>query len=259
MRKNRFQNFIEEHAPTDKKLPFLHISNGYNFDKIATGDFLRPQNCRFFQKDLLYFFYGRPAYKTKQTLNERLAFDWPVIFVFNYKTIDRFVNSGFPFDSGAFQSGRYKYFFDDNSNIDDFRFSRGNGNVTRLVSAFYNNNHDYFLGGSTKNIEIPLDQFEASGVHELVRVPNHPEAPYHLKYDERSSSIEVFSESAVKIKGVVDSIVIAKKFLDIPHWRDALERWKPKRLKTYSVVQNMTPEAFAGMIYRIIEELTFDE
>ena len=258
-KKSRFQEFIEEHDSTKKKLPFLHISNGYNFDKIAVGDLLKPQDCKVFKEKLLYFFYGRPSYKTKQTLNERLAYDWPVVFLFNYKTVDRFVSSCFPFDSGAFEAGRYKYFFDDSSEIEDFRFSRGNANVTRLVSAFYSDNHEYFRGGSTKNIEIPIDQFEAAGVHELVRVPNHPEAPHHLKYDERSSSIEAISRGEIKLKGNVDAIIIAKKFLEVPRWREAIDRWKPKRLKDYSVPQNMTPDAFAGMIYHIVEELTFEK
>lgn len=258
MTKSRFQKFVESHDATDERLPFIHITNGYNFDRISLGDVLKPSGCKVFSEDLLYFFYGRPSYKTKQTLNARLAFDWPVIFVFDYKKIDRLIRSAFPFDSGAFVSGRYKYFFDDGSDVEDFRFTRGNHNVTKVVSAFYRSNHEYFCGSSSKNIEIPLDEFEAAGVHELVRVPNHPDAPHHLKYDERSSSIEVILKQSIPIVGNVDAILIAKKFLDMPAWREALERWKPKKLKTYSVAQNMSPDAFAGMIYSQVEEIIFD-
>lgn len=259
MRKTRFQKFVENHLPEEQRLPFLHVTNGYNFDQITLGDLLRPSECRVFEDEILYLFYGRPSYKTKQTFNHRLAFDWPVVFLFKYKSINRFVRSIFPFDSGAFHAGRYKYFFDEDSDIDDFRIRRGTDNVARIVSAFYRSNHEYFLGASTKNVEIPINQFEAAGVHELSRAPNHPEAPHHLSYDERNSSIEVSLKSELKLEDNIECLILPTKFLDVPSWREAVERWKPRAIKTYSVVHNISPEAFAGMIYNVVEGVIFDE
>jgi len=259
MAKSSLQNFIECSEPMEGEMPFIHVTNGYNFKKILTGDLLKQSRCPVFKEDILYLFYGRPSYKTKYQYNERLAYDWPIVFLFEYKAVERFVSSMFPFDSGAFENERYRHFFDSKTTIDEFRVSRGKHNVRRIVSSFYSSNYEYFCGASRKNVEIPLDEFEISGVHELARVPNRPDVNHEIDYDERSSSIEILLKQPIPLKRKIQAIIIPQKLLDIESWQRRINDWEPNIIKSYSVIENLSPEAFAGMIYRIVEDLVFGE
>ena len=59
-----FSDFVDSSTPTTRALPLAHNCDSYHFREIAKSQQLRPSFCGHFKEDLIYLFYGRPAYRT---------------------------------------------------------------------------------------------------------------------------------------------------------------------------------------------------
>ena len=56
-------NFIKDYSP-QPMLPLMHVTKAETFARyLAKNEKLEPRTCPVFGEALLYFFYGRPAYK----------------------------------------------------------------------------------------------------------------------------------------------------------------------------------------------------
>jgi hypothetical protein len=80
--KVRFNEYIQGQTPVSSFLPLTHIARAYAFDEMLSGNTLEPQPCDVFDEELIYLFYGRPAYRAKDGNNARLEFEWPIVFIF---------------------------------------------------------------------------------------------------------------------------------------------------------------------------------
>src|SRR5207249_2090775 len=116
--------------------PFVHTTRAYSFDEMLRDEGLEPADCPVFGEKIIYLFYGRPAYRAKDGKNARLQFEWPIIFIFDPLKIEPLYRV-FPFDTGAFDMGLYKDFFDDKSELPDFSVDPSLRSVRQLVGAYY--------------------------------------------------------------------------------------------------------------------------
>jgi hypothetical protein len=261
-RPSRLRALLDRNEPIDGTLPFIHITNNYKFDKISIDNVIKPGKCPHFKEDLIYLFYGRPAYRTRSNTNERLSFDWPVVFIFDEQKIAKNIIRAFPFDTGAFFKGKYERYFDKSSGVEDFELDATLLEIRKFISAFYQNNREYFTGSSRKNVNIAVNEFEAAGLHELARQPTDPQARTNVPTDERASAIEVQIRIELSLKGTLKGIVLPERNLDVEDWVKAIGRWKPEKIEKYSIVNSVMPEFFAGQIYssteRCIKSLGYD-
>lgn len=87
-------------------LPLTHVTDGYSFRDIMGNEALVPSPCRIFGSDLVYLFYGRPAYRSAAELESNgIDAYWPVCFVMEPGAAAAM--RIYPFDSGAFHHGRF--------------------------------------------------------------------------------------------------------------------------------------------------------
>lgn len=91
----------------------------FSFRDICEDNYLNTESCRFFNKDLVYVFFGRPAYRIQDAADTSLEFNWPIIFIFDPNKIDG-LSAVYPFDTGAFYSELYKGFFSNRSRVEDY-------------------------------------------------------------------------------------------------------------------------------------------
>ncbi|QIS94658.1 hypothetical protein FQ775_23960 [Nitratireductor mangrovi] len=158
----------------------------------------------------------------------------------------------FPFDTGAFFSGRYNNFFDRESKIDDFELPPSIDYVRKYIGALYQGNYEYITGSSRKNVNISIDNFEAAGLYELAREPANPTSASRTPADERASAIEIQMNQPIKIKGCLTGIVVPERFFDVEKWVKSIERWNPKYIEKYSIINTAQPEFFAGQVYMAV-------
>lgn len=253
----RLRLFIDGNPPDPDLLPAIHITRAYSFDEMIEGDYLTPARCHVFKEDLVYFFYGRPAYRAKDGVNARLEFEWPIVFLVDPKKVEP-IRRLFPFDTGAFAAGLYKGFFDSRSELDDFSLTPTLETAQRLVAAFYNNSQEYLTGDSKKNVDIPRRHFEAQGIHELARQPGFASSTTGIRRDERSSAIEIQISHELCLLDSLLGVIMPTPYMDDPDIRQALERWKPRKLETYPTLHNQGSEAWAGQIYVLVERMLRD-
>jgi hypothetical protein len=250
----RFQKFLEQFSPDPPFLPLVHTTTAYKFADIYPTDELLPRPCPVFKEDLLYFFYGRPAYRVRDTANSDIEFNWPIIFIFDPTAI-KLLKRVFPFDTGGFQRGLYREFFHKDSALDDFQLTDGLESASRIVDGFYSNNRNYYRGGSNKNVEIPLMQFEASGVQQLSRLPGAQIHPSKNRRDERSSAIEFQTPQIVSFRAGLRAIVLPQQYLDVEAVVDALTRWAVPVRRYYETLHNQSGEAWVGQIYAKVRDI----
>lgn len=254
----RFERFLAALPESTHRLPLLHVTNLYSFIEICAGDSIEPQHCRHFGKNLLYTFYGRPAYRTKSAEFTNLSFNWPVVFIIDPDKIAD-IEAIYPFDTGAFFTGLYERYFSSQSRVEDFQLPGSLEYASKLVSTFYTNEKQYLHGRSFKNLELPLDGFEAQGVAELAREPSftHRESGNGKTRDERSSAIEVQLRQRIEIKNSAAGIILPADYLTIPTAVSASERrgFKEGTIHTYEVTGFHGPDSLVGKLYQIVEEV----
>jgi hypothetical protein len=251
----RLNSFIQNHSPSPGYLPLVHVTRAYAFAEILSGEALQPRQCPVFNEKLTYLFYGRPAYRAKDGNNVRLQFEWPIVFLFDPHKISS-IKRVFPFDTGAFELELYNQFFAKESQKEDFELEPSLSSATKLVSAFYLDQHEYYLGRTRKNVELPDFEFEAHGIHELAQLPGaQGETSIHRPRDERSSAIEIQLGKALQFSDALLAVVLPLPYMSNKQVQEALTRWKVKELETYLTLHNLGGEAWVGQIYTIVEKL----
>lgn len=207
MDKSLLTKYIEENETGNKPklLPFLHSCEGYNGEKIIRSNELRATSCKVFDKDLLYFFYGKPSYPVGEKNQTKRTDDLycPVCFIVNPKKVP--IYRVFPFDSGAFDGNRYKDFLHRDMKIEDFELENNIDAILSYIAAVFGDNKGYIEGVACKKdsdyleIESFLNLLNAKGSFDI---------------DERANTVEIISKESVNIKDVVECIILPEKLME---------------------------------------------
>jgi hypothetical protein len=191
----RFEDLLLEVKGGLKVLPIIHSCDGYGFRSILESGKIEMRYCDVFKENLVYAFYGKPAYKIHlvgATKNDAL---FPVCFIMNQDYLQEFWRI-YPFDSGAFakiDEIKSKYFHD-KMNISDFQVRADIRNAVRIVEKFYSNNEKYVDDKPDVNVNIfRPTEYEARGYAELItsaRVEG---------FDNRVSTIEMVYNADINL------------------------------------------------------------
>jgi hypothetical protein len=251
----RLNRLVKGQSPATGKLPLVHITRAYAFDEMLDAHGLDPQYCDVFRENLVYLFYGRPAYRAKEGNNARLEFEWPIVFIFDPDKMTN-IKRLFSFDTGAFKLKFYEDFFDNKSELLDFELEPTLETARKLVSAFYVDHKEYYHGASRKNVALGHREFEAQGIFELARLPGvQGTKSLHRVRDERSSAIELQIDATINFRDSLLAVILPEPYLDDDEIKDALVRWEVKEIETYATLHNLSGEAWVGQIYEITRKL----
>lgn len=154
------------------------------------------------------------------------------------------------------QLGLYKEFFDSRATLSDFQLDPSLVSAQRIVSAFYQNNDEYYAGGSRKNVNMGTRQFEAQGVCELSRLPGvQGKITVAGIRDERSSAVEVQVNRPISFVSTLAAVIIPEPYMGDVEIQKSLARWKVKHVETYMTLHNTSGEVWVGQIYEIVRNL----
>ncbi|EPS1221913.1 hypothetical protein QZN01_29605 [Burkholderia cenocepacia] len=241
------QDWLDKHEPTTPLLYWCHTTNVSGFREMLRGDALNPQMCNVFKSDLSYFFYGRPAYRFKGDPSLLDAHAWPVVLVFK-NTIENFSCSAFPFDSGAFRSGRYQKWLDSAWEIDSFKIDVASTTHARHVAAFYEGNGDYLDGNGKRFHSTSFGlNLEAKAVSEMIRECRDGGA------DDRRFTVEMIVDAPIPLDPQYVAMVIIPSAL-----ADSVEvaplASRGIRVYPYRVITHLT----ASHHHALLENVVFD-
>ena len=253
---HRFPDFLESRDDKSNLLPLIHTTTAYSFDQICNDDYIEPERCKHFKEDIVYLFYGRPAYRVEDSTKSSLEHNWPIVFVFEPEKL-KDIKAIFPFDTGAFFFKLYERFFNKRSKVEDFSLPGSLEYAKRLVGIYYGSAGRYFVGDHESNIELPDRNFEAQAIQELNRLPpfTTTESKDLLRRDERSTSIEVQYSNRIDIADAAIGIVIPQPYLSDPYVVDALDRWNIEHQRTYEIFNFHDSENWLGMLYSEVKSI----
>ncbi len=243
---NRFNEFVKATTECKPHLPIIHTCEAFVFREVLAEQILRTSQCKQFKGDsLLYFFYGRPAYRLSkgEVPHSNPAF-LPVCIMLKpdaAKSPKRIA----PFDTGAFSSGLFDDHIHPSMKREDFLLDNNYGMPARLVKLFYGSNSGY-INGTPTNISIPPLEFEALSYYRLISQTGK------TLYDDRRATVEIQCDQDIDLKpGNVLLIVLPSIFLDDDQVRTTIvEEWSSD-VRTYSMRHCNISEYFSAIFTEV--------
>lgn len=255
----RLSNLLKGVNVMGTELPLIHITDAYSFTSILAPGKLEPRPCKIFGEDLVYFFYGRPSYRTKHKGSNYVNANLPVVMIFHPSLICSNIKRVFPFDTGAFCIGLYSDFFHPNSKLEHFEVDPSVEGAQRVVAYFYRDNSEYYYGGSRKNVEIPSLNFEAEGIFEMARTSAGGKPDGTFNPDLRSSSVEIQIDKTVDVTNSLLGLIVPQIFFDDAGAKKSISDISPKYLESYSGVHNIGSESLTGIIFEKVSKIYKEE
>jgi hypothetical protein len=240
--------------PAIPMMPLTHVCQEYFFREILATKQLKPSLCQVFAEELLYFFYGKPAYTPK---TGGVAVDAsglaPVCLVCKPHLVPNAKRIA-PFDTGAFASGRYADYLHPKMKIDDFLLDGSPDIPGRVVAHFFSANGEYFKGKPSA-LQIPRLQLEAQAYYNLITDNGKTSS------DHRRSAIEIQTDLPVSIeRDSVLLVVLPEVFLDDPDVRTRVfQDWSAEVVPypTYHCDPEQYQGAVAYVVWKFLQEKHF--
>ncbi|HAS3594620.1 hypothetical protein [Vibrio vulnificus] len=212
VRGNYYHKHISEAEPTTASMPLVHVCDSFTFRKIMVSGVIAPSYCKVFEKDLSYFFYGRPSYRVssqEQTTNAKSMF--PICFILEPSSVST-ISDAYPFDTGAFCAGIFSGYVHPKSEVSDYKFINQMDFIQRFVGYFYSNNTSYYDGlPSIAQQNLPAMAFELHSLYQLITTESNE------KFDDRCHTIEIQTEEDVDINsGAIKAMVLPASIASDP-------------------------------------------
>jgi len=231
---NDFTYFIHDFEPALPFLPLTHTTDAFQFNKsILKNAKLEPQFCNIFKENLLYFFYGRPAYRVNSGQKLTLSAAYPIVILLKPEA-DKYAKRVYPFDSGAYEGGLYDKYMPNKFELDLFLVEPNPeypGCIpipdipARIVSAFFESNANYYFANKFRPFsdnDLEFKHFEAEGYYELIKTKAETE------FDDRRSTIEIQTIESVSLSSdTVYTVILPQSFLENEYVRNTvIKTWK---------------------------------
>lgn len=187
-------------------LPLMHSCECYDGRKIIHCNQLQTQDCKVFNDNLLYFFYGKPAYPIgEKAPGNRTDIEYcPICFIVPVEKVN--IYRAFPFDTGAYKANIYKDFLHRNMDISAFELDGTPEGIQHYIQVFFGNNDNYVRGEAVLTQHISNDPH----VSALVSILNAVGAQL---FDERAITVEAISHENISISDVVECIILPENLL----------------------------------------------
>lgn len=205
-------------------LPAVHTTNVTSFSEIIERDSIKLTLCKYYKKDLLYFFYGKPSYKVTGRSNTatRILGDAAITFVFDISTLPKFYKS-FALDTGASFGSRYDRLLPKGLSIDDFVMGSDPAELASYVTRFFGGNQNYFVGEHEMGDRPNALDSVSNAISDIAKSVSS------IDLDERACTCEIQLDSPISFrKAKLITIVMPGQVFDEREVKDALIRWNVK-------------------------------
>lgn len=208
--RSTFQSFVERGEPANPALPLMHSCDAYALRSVLRSGALEPRECPVFGGEpLVYFYYGRPAYRVNPAVpSSKLQHNFPTALIFDHGGIGNPKRLA-PFDTGAFTMYAEGGHLHGRMPIDDFLLPPDITWARRLVTVFYGTNSAYVHGNVIPGLVAGGGEFEVEAYLSLIT------DGAATALDDRSSTIELQVGRSVSLVGSgLRAIVLPSGMLD---------------------------------------------
>lgn len=190
---------------TQPTLPFFHCCDARFLQFILEDRQLKPRKCKVFgMEELLYLFYGRPAYKNAEEKHGNLFVNMPVCFIIKSDAVHT-IKRVIPFDSGGFS--HYGNHIHKDMKLEEFFITPEKSALSQVVESFYDDNAQYFNGKAKAEVTFDPMHFQLEVYHSLIKTSALEEA------DDRKRSIEVQIDYPIELSKSNIELIIMPEYL----------------------------------------------
>jgi hypothetical protein len=234
------------------KLPLVHVTaTGFAREIVESGKF-EVRHCKVFNKELIYFFVLRPAYRRKDGgAKSDLINRFPFVFIVAPDTVTPY--HVYPLDTGGADAGVFADQADEFVCLEDYELDSTHAAAAGQIGWAFGSLEAYFDG------DLRADLVSDVPAHETVTLSYHAIAGMARsgsnQPDKRASAIEIATSRNVPLKGNVMLAIIPHRYLEdngtknsafIKQLNDRHIEWE-----TYVWQPNTTPNEFQEEIARI--------
>jgi hypothetical protein len=204
-------------------------------------------------EDIMYFFYGRPAYRFTEETATRIEAACPYCFTFDSNTISK-AKTIFPFDSGAYAKWLYGGLALDDMPIQDFLLEIDQKRPNKIIAAVYSSLDKYFDGESSEIIAPERGaepwEFHARAFLHLLASPGRNEP------NDRISSIEIIFDQQVPLAGNLRALVVPHTLWDSGRapWLDELHTGGVEIIP-YIFIPGRHPQHYQALVESAVRDL----
>jgi hypothetical protein len=168
---------------------------------------MSPTRCQVFSEDLLYVFYGRPAYRRAEFEQLRTSARAPIVVVLSPEAENQGVRM-FPFDTGAFPE-RYAKVRHSSMSVSDFELPCQASASQRHIAEFFGSNSSYLALKGQMPSRSFHGEFEVEFISELVAERSNEPA------DDRRLAIELQLNRTIPFASpMIAALVVPDLLLD---------------------------------------------
>lgn len=243
-----------------EKLPLVHVTaTGFAREIVQSGKF-EVRRCKVFNKDLVYFFVLRPAYRRKDGDEKSEKINrFPFVFVMSPDAVAPW--HVYPFDSGGADAGVFSGQADEYVCLEDFELESTHAAAAGQIGWAFSSLEDYFEGNLRNGLMtgVPAHETVTLGYHAIAGMArtgsNQP--------DKRASAIEIATSHNVPLKDNVLLAVIPSQYLDDSGTENTSFINELKALgiewRTYDWQPNTVPNELQEEISRIVRRFYVDK
>jgi hypothetical protein len=244
-----FSDYIQKQSMASHELPLVHTTEYFRLASIQVSNMLLTNACTIFKEPLLYFFYGRPAYRdSSQTTPARDVGFYPICFVFRPGTICQKAKRLYPFDTGASQYGLYEPEVKRTEALASFWVLGLVENARKIVGSFFETDEQYLSNKPKRSLQFASDETDAESYYRLISGGGDPSC------DDRCSAVEIQIAECLDIRHAIIAVALPTCFLEDANLAHTLLKvWRAMPL-TYDADVGMRPLEFHGTIRHLIRQ-----
>ncbi len=235
-------DYLETFDAGEKAMPLMHSTPTAIGARIIVQGELRTRACEIYGTDLLYLFYGRPAFKplpgeAPSGITEHL----PMCLVLDPALLGDALRI-LPFDSGGYD--RYGPHIGGLLNRPDFELGPRGDVPMRLIRAFFDSNGNYYRARPTADADT------ISFTHEAARAFARLSLDQSIADDDdRRSTIEVQIARSIPLSGALRAVVAPAALLSDPMIEAALAVMPDVIPISYDTYGRHQPSAYTVLLY----------
>lgn len=246
---NTLRAIVTAETASAEELPLVHTTRCDVFPHIVASHELRGGECDVFHEHLVYFFYGRPAYRTTGGSKAAGNLDpCPVCFVFKPHTIGSNAKRVFPCDTGALAGGNFESHLSANDR-DEVELDATLDSARKLVPLVFGDNSRYYFGSAKPTLPNAFVPGTAAARFHSLLTDTGP-----LGGDDRRSAIEVQMDSPVALEHHLLYVILPRELLNQTGTREAiLQKWQADPIG-YDIYHGRQPHEYRTTICDILKQ-----
>ncbi|MDG2531267.1 hypothetical protein [Caulobacter endophyticus] len=241
-------------------LPLIHMTAvGAAREIVRTGS-IDTRRCPVFDRDLVYFFVGRPAYRLKHGDDKSNYISmFPCLFMGRGTTLGAPYHV-YPLDTGGLMAGVFGGHPDPHVYLEDYELEPNLASAAGHIAWAFEDLQAYYNGDLRPGLSETLARWDEVGVAftSLARLASRQS---NTKPDLRASTVEVAYSRPVSLKDAVDYAILPAQYLEDQHGPNSkfIERLTELGIawEVYDWQPHKTPNQYNDEINQLVRRRLF--